>query len=471
MNNRAILKLVSLAIALTMALSLVACGGTQNSAPAASQETKAASDTKPAEETKKAENTEKAAPKAEPVTIKFFSNLPDRNAGQGLLEQKLIDSYLKENSNVKIQLETLQDEPYQRKFKAYTASNDLPDFYMVWGFPSFFGPIMKGGLAAELNSKDYESYNFFKGSLDGFSLDGKLYGLPRNTDYMFLYYNQALFDKYGVKVPTTFEELIDAAKVFRAKGIAPCAMNGKDRWAIALLIQDIQLKANGDQKAIYKALNRETTFAKDEGLLKGAQLFKQLMGAKFFQDSFTAADYGAANNLFAQEKAAMYYMGEWETGMATNEKFPESFRKNVHAIAFPALKDVKGKATDMLAWNGGGYAVYSKSKVKDEAIKLLNYIYKPDNWAKGSWQMGVNVPAQKFDSYFTGKESNLQKEVVKILNDSTSASGTGILDAATAGFKEDSQNAAQAFAAGALTPEKYLETLDKAADKAKAENK
>jgi raffinose/stachyose/melibiose transport system substrate-binding protein len=205
-------------------------------------------------------------------------------------------------------------------------------------------------------------------------------------------------------------------------------------------------------------------------LLKGAQLTKQLMDAKFFQPSFSAADYGAANNLFAQEKAAMYYMGEWETGMASNEKFPESFRKNLHAIPFPMLKDAKGKATDLISWNGGGFAVFANSKVKDEAIKLLNYIFIPDNWAKQSWQMGVNVPAQKFDTYFTGKETDVQKEVVKILNDSTSASGSPLIDASTSAFKEDAQNFALSLAVGTLTPEKYLEELDKAADKAKAES-
>jgi raffinose/stachyose/melibiose transport system substrate-binding protein len=462
MKIKSISKFVSLAIALILVLSLVACGSSSSSndtsTPAASEETQVV------------EATAEPAKEAEPVTLKFLSNLPDRASGQGLLEQTLLDNYMKENQNIKIQVEALQDEPYKQKFKAYTASNDLPDMYMVWGLPAFFNPVMKGGLAAELNTADYDSYNFFKGSLDGFSMDGKLYGLPRNTDYMFLYYNQAIFDKNSVKVPTTYEELLEATKAFKAKGITPCAMNGKDRWAIALMIQDLQLKAGGDQKAIYNALDKKTSFATDEGLLKGAQLTKQLMDAKFFQPSFSAADYGAANNLFAQEKAAMYYMGEWETGMASNEKFPESFRKNLHAIPFPVLKDAKGKATDLISWNGGGFAVFANSKVKDEAIKLLNYIFIPDNWAKQSWQMGVNVPAQKFDTYFTGKETDVQKEVVKILNDSTSASGSPLIDASTSAFKEDAQNFALSLAVGTLTPEKYLEELDKAADKAKAES-
>jgi raffinose/stachyose/melibiose transport system substrate-binding protein len=79
------------------------------------------------------------------ITIKFMSNNPDRATGQGKLEQQILDSYVKDNPNVKIEVEALQDEPYKQKFKAYAAGNQLPDVYMVWGQPAFFGPVMKEG--------------------------------------------------------------------------------------------------------------------------------------------------------------------------------------------------------------------------------------------------------------------------------------------------------------------------------------
>lgn len=43
----------------------------------------------------------------EQVTLKVFSNLPDRKNGQGLVEQMIIDEYMKENTNVKIEVEAL----------------------------------------------------------------------------------------------------------------------------------------------------------------------------------------------------------------------------------------------------------------------------------------------------------------------------------------------------------------------------
>ncbi|HEY5561553.1 MAG TPA: sugar ABC transporter substrate-binding protein [Clostridiaceae bacterium] len=397
------------------------------------------------------------------VSIKFFSNLPDRANGQGKLEQTIIDNYTKENPNVKVTIEALQDEPYKQKFTTYAASNSIPDLFMVWGQPSFFGPIMKNGYVAELKADDYKDYGFFNGSLDGFSTNGKLYGLPRNTDFMVLYYNKALFDKYSVKLPTTYDEIIQAAKTFRKNNIAPISMNGKDKWTMNILYQELLIKESGDQKLMYDGLKDTTKLTSDPMFTKAAEDVKALMDVKGFQDSFVTADYGAANNLFAQGKAAMYYMGSWEVGMDSNKDFSDEFKKNVDVMKFPVTSTGKGKDTDLAAWNGGGYAVSANSKVKAEAIKLLKYMMKPENWSKLGWQSGAVVPAQKYDQFLTGKETNLQKKLSAILTSSTSISGVTFNDSLTPDFKTNSENLAQEFFAGIKTGKQFLDETGKAA--------
>ena len=116
----------------------------------------------------------------ENVTLKIFSNLPDRKNGQGLVEQMIIDDYMKENTNVTIEVEALDEEAYKTKFKAY-AMDGMPDVVSIWGQPSFLDEVLEAGVLAELNESDYADYGFISGSLDGFKKDGKLYGLPRNT--------------------------------------------------------------------------------------------------------------------------------------------------------------------------------------------------------------------------------------------------------------------------------------------------
>lgn len=72
-------------------------------------------------------DTEKpvVAESGEEVTLKLFSNLPDRKTGQGLVEQMIIDEYMEENQNVKIEVEALDEEAYKTKFKPLVAKRGI----------------------------------------------------------------------------------------------------------------------------------------------------------------------------------------------------------------------------------------------------------------------------------------------------------------------------------------------------------
>lgn len=172
----------------------------------------------------------------DPVTIKVFSNLTDRTTGQGLIEQTLFDNYMDEHPNVTIEVEALDDESYKTKFKAYAAGSSMPDLVNIWCSPSFLDEVVEAGVLAELNADDYTDYGFSEGSLDGVTYDGKLYGLPRNTDVLGFYYNKDLFAQYNLEVPTTWDELLTAAQTFQEAGIIPVAMDGQDKWPLAHFI-------------------------------------------------------------------------------------------------------------------------------------------------------------------------------------------------------------------------------------------
>lgn len=448
-------KGIAVLMILAMLAGLAACGGTANTlaTPTATPTVSASASKEPAPS---------ESPSNEPIKLRFFSNLPDRESGQGKLEQTLIDAYLKENTHVTIELETLMDDPYRQKFQTYVASNNLPDIFSVWGQPSFMAAIMEKGYVSEL-TEDYSSYGFFEGSTTDFSYQGKLYGLPRNQDCTALYINKALFEANGVKVPVTYKDLLEAAKTLRAKGIQPMAINGKEGWILALFLEDLVIKVSGDQKTIYNACNQKTTFAADPDIKKAAELFKELVDAGLFCDSFTSTDYNASKNLFVQEQTAMFYMGAWEVGMASSADNSDHFKQNVDIIDFPIVDGGKGTVGDICAWNGGGYAVSSTSPVKVEATKLLNYMMKSENWAKVGWENGLVVPGQDYTKYFTGKENVLQKAVTDMLLNSTSMSGTSWNDYLPGEWKSNCETLCQEFAAGIISVEEFLSGLDEAA--------
>lgn len=392
------------------------------------------------------------------VTLKVFTNLPDRKNGQGLVEQQIIDEYMKENKNVTIKVEALDEEAYKTKFKAYSMEG-MPDVVSIWGQPSFLDEVLDAGVLAELNEDDYKDYGFISGSLDGFKKDGKLYGLPRNTDVAGFYYNEKMFKENGWTVPKTYDEMLELAKKINDKGIIPLAMDGGDGWPMAVYLSDILYKLTGsDYSSTVSDAIKKGDFS-DANIKKATEILKQTADAKMFQKGYDSQDYGTAQNLFTNGQAAMFYMGSWEASMALNEDIPKEIRENIRVFTMPIIDGGKGKATDIAAWNGGGYAVSSKSEHKEEAIKFLNYMYQPDKLSKYGWENGVGMSAQDQSAYMTGKETKLQMQFVDAVNNATSLSGTPINDCGPSTFKTSIESEIQSVSNGSKSVDDFLKII------------
>lgn len=393
------------------------------------------------------------------VTIKVFSNLPDRTSGQGLIEQMLFDQYMQENPNITIQVEALDDESYKTKFKAYASGSEMPDLVNAWGQPSFLSEVIDAGLLAELNKADYADYGFLEGSLEGFSRDGKLYGLARNTDVMVFYYNKAIFAANNVKVPETYEELLAASDTFQSAGIIPVSMDGSDKWPLSIYINALYQQFEGSAAITDVKAAVDSNDYSNPAWTRSLELYTQTADSGMFQIGFETTDYATSMNLFTNGQSAMFYMGSWEMSMATNQDIPAEIRDNIGVFNMPAVAGGKGTRTDIAAWNGGGHAVTANSAAKEEAVKLLNYMYRPENWSKLCWENGVCMSAQNFSEYLTGSETALQLELVDLVNNSTSISGVTFNDLGTNEYKTVSEDASVELAIGKITIEEFTNKL------------
>lgn len=94
---------------------------------------------------------------------------------------------------------------YQQLLSAGASDIDVFQVDVIW--PGILGthfidlkPYSKGAEAAH-----------FKAIVDNNTVDGKLVAMPWFTDAGILYYRKDLLDKYGLKTPTTWPEMADAA--------------------------------------------------------------------------------------------------------------------------------------------------------------------------------------------------------------------------------------------------------------------
>jgi raffinose/stachyose/melibiose transport system substrate-binding protein len=404
-----------------------------------------------------------------PVTLKVFNNLPDRSTGMGMIDQQIIDAYMKDNPHVKIEVESLTDEPYKNKVKVYSSSKEMPDVLMSWGLNSFIDPLINGGLLADLNADDFKDFNFLPGSLEAFSRDGKLYGIPKNNDFMVVYYNKKIFADNGIEVPKTLDELTQVVIKLREKNIQPISVNGMDGWIFELLYEHLAQRMNGDFSQLRDAVLGKSDFTDNSSLLEAAEKMLQMSKEGTFQDGYLTADYGAARNAFVNGETAMYYMGSWEMNLQSDQNLTQEFRDNVSLFPFPAGE--KGQLEDILGWYGGGYAVGNTGSNKDEALKFLKFYFKSENYAKMGWQTGSVLPAQKYDEYLTGNETQIQNDLTAVINSAKNTSGSVAIDSVSDELKNGSYQLFQELLSEQKTPTEFLQDLEDLAASARENQK
>ena len=208
----------------------------------------------------------------------------------------------------------------------------------------------------------------------------------------------------------------------------------------------------------------ESADFKDANIVKAVDLLRQSVDAGLFQNGYDSQDYGTAQNLFTNGQSAMYYMGSWDSSMALNEDIAEDIRTNIRVFTMPVIDGGAAKATDITAWNGGGYAVSASSEHLDEARKFLNYLYLPENLSKIGWENGVGMSAQDENEFMTGNETEVQKQLIEIIGNATNVSGTTINDRGNAAFKTSIESQIQSVSNGSTTVDEFLSTIAEACE-------
>ncbi|MCR5255143.1 MAG: extracellular solute-binding protein [Acetatifactor sp.] len=395
------------------------------------------------------------------VTLKLFSNLPDRKNGQGLIEQMVINSYMEEHPGVVIEVESLDEEAYKTKFKAY-AMDGMPDIVSIWGQPAFLDEIIDAGLLMELSPEDYADYGFKEGAFEGFSKNGRLYGLPRNTDMIAFYYNKKIFEENDIEMPKNLDDFAKVCEKLNSLSIIPIAMDGMDGWPLVEYYDNLLLRVTGKgrEKLITNAI--ENADFSDARFYTAMNMLKKDVSRGFFQPDFAYCDYGTAMSLFTGGNAAMYYMGSWEASMAVNEALGPQFRENIGVFSMPSHVGRPDSNRDAMVWFGGGYAISSSTKYPKETVDFLNYMFEPEHLSKFGWENGVGMSAQDQSAFMTGNETALQKGWLDILNKADCISNTPINDMGSSEFKNAMESNITRVALGELSVDEFFKTLEEA---------
>jgi len=198
-------------------------------------------------------------------------------------------------------------------------------------------------------------------------------GYVNNADGII--YTREIFEREGLEVPETWDELIALCQTLQERGITPFATSLAEKWTAmpswnaigAYYTQDgffDEMRAEGDTVGPDAPVSFEADFP--EAMAKQAELFQ------YSQDGYRGASYDDSTSLFAQGGAAMMLQGIWALSPV------KAVNPDIDAAIFPY--PVPEDPADRMLVSGVDVTVTMARDTprKEEALRFIEFLFRPD---------------------------------------------------------------------------------------------
>ncbi len=218
--------------------------------------------------------------------------------------------------------------------------------YLVAGAPDvcfwFSGNRMRAfvtrGLFDDISDLfEKEKYADVLGATAGsVTVEGKQYGLPTGGTLWGMFYRKDVFDEHGLKVPTSWDDLLAFGEKCKSASLTPVAMGTKDLWPAAGWFDQMNLRINGLDKH-FALMNGEMAYT-DETLKPVFDHWEKLIKQDFFTPDHTSFGWQEAGAFLAQKRAGMMNLGAF-----VRAAFPQQDLPQLTFAPFPVIDDGLGR--------------------------------------------------------------------------------------------------------------------------------
>ncbi|MVB10848.1 Multiple sugar-binding protein [Caprobacter fermentans] len=321
-----------------------------------------------AESTGSAASAATSSASAQAASLELFSTKTEN----AKILKTLADEFHTQNPSITITISSPQDAG--TVLKTRLTKNDIPDI-LAMGGDATYTEVQSAGVLEDLSQESYVSdiQDSYKQMIYNVQQDKeqKLYGIPYATNASGVLYNEDIFQKSGVQVPTTWDAFMTLCKTLKSSGITPFELTFKDSWTALCPWNSMAPDLQPDNFTSDR-LAGKTTFAATHQEV--AQKYLQVLS--YAQKDYMGTTYADGNTAFAEGKAAMMINGNW--AISEFKKVNANF--NVNLFAFPASNDSSKNyvtsGVDVLL------AVSNDSPSKDAAKKFVSFMVQPENAQK-----------------------------------------------------------------------------------------
>ncbi len=202
------------------------------------------------------------------------------------------------------------------------------------------------------------------------TIDGHPYVVPLNMHLQnILYYNKKLFDELGLEPPTTYDELIAAAKAIKAAypEMSPLALGTKEKWEAAFVFDSILLEEGGPE--YYVKLYKGEIDVKNDPIFRRS-LEKLQALTEYIYPFHSNLTWDESCGLLVSGDSAMVIMGTWAIGYFKSRGWTPG--EDFGAVTFPQ------KPERILLFHPDTYGKAKNAPHPQTVMKWLEVVASPE---------------------------------------------------------------------------------------------
>jgi len=217
--------------------------------------------------------------------------------------------------------------------------------------------------------------NYAKSLMDGFTVDGSLYGIPGGTQTMVMYYNKTIFKKLGISAPTddwTWDDFYKISSQITKSGVYGFGLSSSYFQLTPWWVTNNAYPTSEDYSK--PALN-------SDGMVETVSFLEKLVKEKITPDPISSDVY----TMFANGKVAMVGAGRWP--------LPTWQKAGLTNETFDCVQWPKNKKSGTV-YGGAAWGISSTTKNLNYATELLKSMVS-DETVKAVASGGQQIPPIK----------------------------------------------------------------------------
>lgn len=235
------------------------------------------------------------------------------------------------NPDVDVQFNVIEHEAYKTAIRNFLVADEGPDVGF-WFAGNRMAGFVEDGLFEDVSDVwSNDGLNSTMAStMPSITFDGKQYGLPYSYYQWGIYYRSDVFEKNGVAVPDTFDQLLSACQTLRGAGVAPVTIGTKYLWTAAGWFDYLNMRTNGLKFHIDLMLGKAAY--NDKRVVATMANWRRALDAGCFIENHQNYSWQEAQPPLINGEAAMYLMGNF---LVPN--LPEETVANLSFFQFPDI--------------------------------------------------------------------------------------------------------------------------------------